>query len=87
MQTDPLKLRCPRCGAPISGVRAGQLTLASAMLRVEDDGSLSLRCPGARCSEVIPAPFLALTLPEPPPAPPQRRVRLAVRVDALRQPV
>lgn len=76
---DPFRLRCPRCSTPISAVRSGQLTFAGAMLRVEADGSMSLRCPGDRCSEVVPLPFLALTMPPAPAAPTPRR-RLVVRV-------
>lgn len=82
---DPFRLCCPRCGHPVSAVRAGQLTFAAAMLRVEDDGSLSARCAGDRCSEVIPLPFLSITMPPPPPTTPGRR-RLVARLPVDKAP-
>ena len=53
------KIRCPACGYDMWAVRAGQWTLKTAIIRV-DDGVFIARCPEGRCKGEAVVPMVLL---------------------------
>jgi hypothetical protein len=72
MELDRLFAPCPGCGEATFRRRRGEWTLASRILKVAEDGSVTGVC--VRCGEPVPVPFLRVVEPER-----TRRLRAIVR--------
>lgn len=74
------RLACPRCGEQLYAWRGGEWTLRTTMIKLAEDGGVTVRCPAGGCTEDVAVPFLRADPPGPAPTAAPRRARLVVRV-------
>ena len=82
MIPDPATLRAVCvCGEHLWARRQGAWTLRAAILRLDEDGGMTARCPA--CKSEVAVPFLALCGPAPvpiAPTPPPGRIHVRRRI-------
>lgn len=70
--------RCPECHTALWRRRGGEMTLDCAILKLDADNAVVVRCPTSGCAGVAPVPFLQVVEP-PQDSPRRRRLRQRLR--------